>query len=231
MTHIIKALGLALAVCSLGAVYVSSASAATDVFTCGQSTCFITGEQVGTAAQNVLGVKGAAVTTHCNKATFKSGTVNTGASSVTVTPSYQECETAGSSSPIDVPAGCTLTLSGVTDAFTNTNGVSEGEAGTASVNCTGTNKIQITGSGCTVSFGSQSNLRGTHYHIEVNILDLILITVTIDNISYTASGSLCDFLGFSTPGGNNAFLTERVTAKAFADNSGTEGSQISLTTS
>jgi hypothetical protein len=47
MIRTLKALGLALALCSLGAVYASGASAATDVFTCGQSTCFITGEQVG----------------------------------------------------------------------------------------------------------------------------------------------------------------------------------------
>jgi hypothetical protein len=93
---------LALAVCSLGAVYASGASAATDVFTRGQATCFLTGEQVGTVAQNILGVKGAGVETHCKQATFKSGTVNSGSSDVLVTPAYQECETAGSAMPVDV---------------------------------------------------------------------------------------------------------------------------------
>jgi hypothetical protein len=237
MIRTLKVLGLALAVCSLGAVYASGASAATDVFTCGQSTCFLTGEQVENpvgAGDNILGVKGAGVTTHCNKATFKSGTVTSGSSDVIVTPAYEECQTSGSSSPVDVGAGCQLTLSGVTDAFTNTNGVAEGEDGTAAVVNCGSNVIKITGSGCTISFGNQANKLGVKYTNEfpTGKPDDVLAKVTVDNITYTASGSLCDFLGFSTPGGNNAFLTETVTVKAFEDKNNAEGAtQINLTVS
>jgi hypothetical protein len=235
MTRTLKALGLALAVCSLGAVYASGASAATDVFTCGQATCFITGEQVGTVAQNVDGVKGAGVTTHCNKATFKSGTVNSGSSDIVLTPAYSECESAGSSSPVDVGTGCQLTLSGVTDAFTNTNGVAEGEDATAAiVNCEAGQAIKLTGSGCTVSIGNQANKLGVKYDNEfpTGKPDDVLATVTIDSISYTASGSLCDFLGYSTPGGSNTFITERITLKAFEDRNNAEGAtQINLTVS
>jgi hypothetical protein len=238
MIRTLKVLGLALAVCSLGAVYASGASAATDVFTCGQSTCFLTGEQVEVpkgAGDNVLGVKGAGVTTHCNKATFKSGTVTSGSSDVIVTPAYQECETAGSTSPVDVGTGCQLTLSGVTDPYTNTNGVAEGEYGTAAaVNCAAGQVIKITGSGCTISFGNQANKLGVKYTNEfpTGKPDDVLAKVTVDNITYEASGSLCDFLGFATPGGNNAFLTETVTVKAFEDVGGAEGAtQINLTVS
>jgi hypothetical protein len=233
MIRTLKVLGLALAVCSLGAVYASGASATTDVFTCGNSTCFLEGEQFGAASENVLGVKGAGVETHCTGATFKSSTVTTGASSATVSPSYTGCTTAGSSSPVD-PNGCTFTLSGVTDPFTNTNGASEGEKGTASVSCSGTNKVVITGSGCAVSFGSQANLKGVTYEntFPVGKPDDVDATITIDNITYTAAGSLCDFLGFSTPGGNNAFLTEKVTVRAFEDVNGSQGpTQINLTVS
>jgi hypothetical protein len=233
MIRTLKVLGLALAVCSLGAVYASGASAVTDVFTCGQSTCFLTGEQVGTVAQNVLGVKGASVTTHCNKATFKSGTVTSGTSDVVVTPAYEECETAGSSSPVTVGSGCQLTLSGVTDAYLNTNNVVEGEDGTAAVvNCAAGQVITIDGSGCTITFGNQANKLGVKYDNEfpAGKPDDVLATVTVDNIAYTATGSLCDLLGFSTPGGTNAFLTERVTVKAFEDKNNAEGAtQINLT--
>jgi hypothetical protein len=231
MTRTLKILGLALAVCSLGAVYASGASATTDAFTCGQATCFITGEQVGTAAQNVYGVKGAAVTGHCSSATLKSGAIISGVSSMTLTPSYSGCETAETSSPVDVPASCTFTLSGVTDPFTNTNGAAEGEDATALVNCTGSDVIKVTISGCTVSIGSQSNLKGVKYDDEANTPDDVLATITIDNIAYAASGSLCGVLGFSTPGGSNTFLTERVTFKGYSDVNNGEGSQINLTVS
>jgi hypothetical protein len=230
MTRTLKILGLALAACSLGAVYASGASAATDVFTCGNATCFLTGEQVGTSVQNVYGVKGAGVETHCTGATFKGGTVNTSVSSVVVTPAYTGCTTAGSAAPVDIN-GCTYTLTGITEAFTNTNGVAEGEDATTSINCSGTNSIKVTSSGCTISIGSQGNLKGVKYDNESGTPDDVLMTVTIDNIAYTASGSLCDFLGFSTPGGNNTFVTERVTLKAFSDVNGAEGGQINLTVS
>jgi hypothetical protein len=235
MIRTLKVLGLALAVCSLGAVYASGASAATDVFTCGNSTCFITGEQVGSPASNVLGVKGAGVETHCAHANFKSGTINSGGSDIVVTPEYLECTTAGNPSPVDVGAGCQLTLNGTTDAFINTNGVASGEDATAAVVNCGTNVIKITGSGCTISFGNQANLKGVKYDNETSTTpDDVLVTVTVDGITYTASGSLCDFLGFSTPGGNNAFLTETITTKAYEDVVGTpdhEGVQINLTVS
>jgi hypothetical protein len=183
--------------------------------------------------QNVYGVKGAGIETHCTGATFKSGTVNSGSSDVLLTPAYEECITAGSASPVDVGTGCQITLSGVTDAFTNTNGVAEGEDGTAAiVNC-GPNVIKVTGSGCTVSIGNQASKLGVKYDNEFPISnpDDVLATVTIDNISYTASGSLCDFLGYSTPGGSNTFITERVTFKGYSDVNNGEGSQINLTVS
>jgi hypothetical protein len=226
----LKIMGLALATCSVCAIYASGAAATTDVYTCGQSTCFVTGEQVGEAAQNVLGIKGAAVETHCTTVTSSSVTVISGGSSVTAAPSFSGCTTAGSSSPVDVN-GCTITGSGVTDPYTNTNGVSEGEVGTGSLNCTGTNKIQITGSGCTISFGSQAGLKGANADNIAGTPDDVLGTVKIDNIAYTASGSLCDFFGFSTPGGTNAFITGRATFKAYGDVNGAEGSQINLTVS
>jgi hypothetical protein len=236
MTRTLKALGLALAVCSLGAVYASGASAATDVFTCGQATCIITGEQVeNPPGDNVLGVKGAGVTTHCKKATFKSGTVSSGSSDILLTPAYQECETAGSNVPLDIGTGCQFTFSGVTDAFTNTNGVAEGEDGTAAiVNCAANQVIKWTYFGCNVSFGNQANKLGVRYANEfpAGKPDDILMTVTVDKLTYTASGEICDFLGFSTPGGSNAFLTETVTVKALEDQNGVEGAtQINLTQS
>jgi hypothetical protein len=131
--------------------------------------------------------------------------------------------------------GCQLTLSGVTDPLTNTNGVAGGEDGTAAiVNCAAGQVIKFTASGCTVSYGNQANGLGVKYDNEfpTGKPDDVLATVTLDNLTYTASDSLCDFLGYATPGGSNALLTERVTLKAFEDVNGAEGAtQINLTQS
>jgi hypothetical protein len=222
MIRNLKALGLALcAVFMFGAISVSAASATNDVITSPIGDTFVTGTQVGTAAQNFFGTKWEpAATTTCGNATTYSGTFSgSPVSSVEVTPEYRNCLVG------PVPAtvhdeGCKFVLTGTTDASTDTSNVANGEEATVKLNCSHTGQIRITApAGCIITFKDTSGantvnqtLLGVTYNNELND---IKATVTVDKIHYT-SNLACQSIGI-TATDNDGFLTTTVTVKGYED--------------
>jgi hypothetical protein len=226
MTRNLKALGLALlSVCALGAVAASAATAATDHFTSPLASTIITGDQVGTT--HVFGTKSSSLEVSCNKAHFAGTAEGTSALEIEVHPEYSECSAGVFGNATVDTTGCNYNLTGETDPYTNTSGVSEGEAATVGVACEGST-VKITGSGCTISIGSQEHLLGVKYDNEGSGSTAdVKVTVKVDGIAYTSSGVSCGLVGIKASG-TDGFLTEEVTAKGFEDNAGTEGSQVGI---
>jgi hypothetical protein len=233
MTRNLKALGLSLlAVCALGAVAASSALAVPSFTTpelAAGSNSIITGEQL--AGTNVFGVKGAGLTTSCEKATYAGTVTGTAAAEVTVRPTFLEkCLTGGKASPVDVN-GCAFVLKAATTKSTDTEGKAIEVAG-ATLECEGTKEIIITASGCEIGIGTthanepkvvlNHALDGMTYKNEgAGAARDIKATVEIDNITYTSSGGFACAIGGLKETGNDAFLTTTVTVKAFKHTGGT----------
>jgi hypothetical protein len=177
----------------------------------------------------VFGVKNAALTTSCDKATYAGTAIGVAAAEVTVRPTYFTCKSGGINSPVDVN-GCTFVLKSTTTASTDTAGKAISVAG-ATLECDNLNEIIITASGCEIGIGT------THANEPTKVLNHALdgmtyknegagaardikATVEIDNITYTSKGELCALGGLAETG-TNAFLTTTVTVKAFKHTGGT----------
>jgi hypothetical protein len=230
MTRTLKALGLALlAVCAFGAVAASSASATTtDKFTCIKNgvniaNCDITGTGSATFGAKVAGV---ALSVTCSHETY-SGTATNNATEVTVKPTYEGCTALGGPAPIDTN-GCAYVLKGTTTSHNKTTTGTETDAG-ATLECPNPDVgIKITAPGCTIEVETTHTnptvevnhlLHGAIYDDEGsgNTTD-VKVTVTVDQIAYTAHGIGCA-AAFLPTTGTDGFLTGTATAKGYVDNS------------
>lgn len=241
MNLYLKALGLTLlAVLAIGAMAVSTASAETlDHFTSssaiGKTT--LTGEAVGTEAENVFGVKVApSFAIHCKNSGVKfHGTMaSNSVTEVTVHPTYSECSSNLGALTINT-TGCNYILSGTTDKFFNTTGVEEGKDATMSIECEAGKAITLMTAGCTISIGSESggkavnqNILGVKYTNELSGgLKDVKVDVTTDKTHYTTNDAFsCTIAGIPTTG-TDGFLTGKVTVKGYEDN-GTENKQAQI---
>jgi hypothetical protein len=236
MTRTLKALGLALlAVCTISAVAASSASAATDEFTCvGQATCDVTGTSSNFAT--TFGTKSSSLTLTCEHTSY-SGTATSGASEITVTPANNTCR-ALSANDTHVDFGCSYVLKGSTTSNTHTTGDTTTDA-PVSLNCNHTGSITITITGlCTITIRDthngvtvNQNLHGVTYDTEGSGSTADLkVTITVDTITYTTHGGFgCAFGGLSTTG-TDGTLTGTATAKGYLDNQPhSEANHVGLT--
>jgi hypothetical protein len=222
MTRNFKALGLALIVAlAMSAVAASVASAATDTLFTGADPAFVTAEQEAEKGQHIFEVPGEGVSATCSKAHF-GGTVQGGEkiTQVTVTPKYEgTCSLEPFGSATVDTTGCDYLLTGET----------VGAHAKVHINCSGSNKIKITGPlGCTISVGTQSPGGGYTIKNETggNGIKDVTLNITVTNISWTSTFS-CGFIGLPSSG-NNATYTGTATAKAYEDNNGVTGSQVDL---
>ena len=168
-----RSLALAfVAIFAMSAVVASGASAFK--LTSNSYPATISGTQIGT---DVFSTN--AGTVSCSEVTY-SGSIYEASSEPEVTPSYSGCTAFGFiNTPIDVN-GCKYR----THARTQTN--QDTYDGTLDVVCSGTNKITVTGSGCTVTIGSQNGLSSVAYtnNTAANPKDLA-IGLSMSGIAYT----------------------------------------------
>jgi hypothetical protein len=219
----LKVLSLALlAVFALGA---AAASAETlDHFTSETERTVLTGEQVGTEAENVFGVKAvASLGVHCKKATYGGTSANVAAIEVTLVPTYFECSSNFGSATI-TNDGCAIVIKGTTDKLINTEGKEEGKDATVDLECGESKSITISSGGCKINFSSVSggktvnqSLLGLKYTNEGSGTTRdVKVDMTVDKIHYTTEGFACE-LGGLPKTGTDGFLTERSTIKGYKD--------------
>jgi hypothetical protein len=237
MTRNLKALGLALlAVFALGAVMASAASAEgtdvkTDHFTStsGNEKTILTGEQVGTEAENVFGVKAvSALGVHCKKATYGGTVVGNSVIEVTVVPTYFECSSNLGAATVTNDR-CAFVLTGTTDEHPNTAGTKEEIHATVHLECShekgNLGKLKIVTGGCEFIFQSthpegttvNQNLLGATYTNEGSGSTAdVKVDATVDKIHYTTKGFACGLAGLPETG-TDGFLTTKVTVKGYRD--------------
>jgi hypothetical protein len=211
----LKALGLALvAVLALGAMAAASASAAGEKFHAEVEPSVVTSSNEG-EGNHVFKAGEAEVV--CTGATFAGTSAAKTTTTQTVHPTYSGCTFLGGAATVDT-AGCNYVLSSEV-----------GASGTApvSISCTGTNKIKVTGPGCTLSFGSQLTEGGATY---ANLATTPKTTTVTSNTkaTFAKSGLLC---GAVT--GTVGTYTGKVITKTYVDNGGptnedeySEGAQV-----
>jgi hypothetical protein len=246
MTRNLKVLGLALiAVFALSAVIASAASAVTIhkfTTTAANGKAVLTGDQVGTEAENAFSTKGKNLPIECNAANVSyKGTVGNGATEVTVHPTYGLATPAKTTckSPLGeasiVTTGCNYIITGETSPFTNTSGVSEGEDATVHLECEAGKEIKVTSGGCEIKLSDKSGttsvnqkLNGVKFTNEGTGSSAdIKLDVTVDKIHYTTSGFACTVAGLPATG-TDGFLTGKVTVTGFEDNAGSEGTPVGV---
>jgi len=240
MIRNLKALGLALcAVFAFGALSAAAASAANDVVTSssGSGTTFVTASQVGgIGAGNVFGTKSKPGSIECATGNYVGTFPGSTASQVEVAPSYTGCKIGASNATV-TPNGCKYVLTGTTESFINTSGVSSGEDATVRLNCNDTAPgLVVDGPlGCVITFSDthpantevNQNLLGVKYDNEVEASGKwdVKGTLTVDKITYTSNGP-CQSLGF-TATDSDGFVTTNVTGKAYSDSAHT--TQVNVT--
>jgi hypothetical protein len=215
MMRNLKALGLALfAVLALGALAVASASAAGEQFHADVEPSVLTGTNEG-EGNHVFKAGEAEVV--CTTAKFAGTTSTKTTTSQNVHPTYSGCTFLGSAATVDT-AGCNYVLS---------SEVGAGGVAPVEISCTGTNKIKVTGAGCTLSFGSQLTEGGATYKTLATTPKTVTSTSNT-KATFTKSGLLC---GAVT--GTVGTYTGSVITKTYEDKGGptnedeyTEGAQV-----
>jgi hypothetical protein len=219
MTRNLKALGLALfAMCALGAVAASAASAAitTDVFRSEQASTVVTAEGLTTYSPKIKpNLKQECLGTY-------TGTVKDKETSVTFTPSFENCKPAGT--VVDTN-GCNYIIYGETTDTLNTDGVTKEKHAPVTIECPANKHIEIT-SACNITITSDSNiaadkLDGITFDTEgMGPTRDLKLTVTVDGITYDTPDSLgCTAAGLPREGSDMTF-TGSITAKGFVDTGG-----------
>jgi len=179
--------GLAvLAALAMSAVAASAASAA-EFFHEGAGTARVVATNEG-AHKFTAGVIG---TIECKKATF-TGTsyVTSPQKTVTVSPAYSECTFLGVANVVVNTNGCTYTFNQPTGAGPFT--------GTATVNCTGSNKITFEAKECKIEVGAQGPLSSITYTNQAateKLVKSVKVAANVSKIKYTASGLGCGVIG------------------------------------
>lgn len=181
MIRTIKLLALtALAALAVTAVAASAAQAEPTKFTAGSTSGTLTGTQT---TKQVFTTKNGKVecTTATQSGTFTAASFTTS----TVSPTYSGCTAFGFINATVAVNGCTYTFTGKE----NNKEVGEETLATATVNCSGTNKITVSGGGCVTTVGPQGPLN--HVKFANNTTkkpDDVDATATLSGITYTASG-------------------------------------------
>jgi len=225
MIRNLKALGLALgAVFALSAAMASSASAI-DTFTSSVTPAVVTGEPHSTDAFHKFEVTLAKpFSIECATSKF-SGTFKSGASQVTIFPTYTgtkekptepPCKSTLGTATVDMNE-CSYDLTGKT---TNEHPKGSGKFDAVVwVTCPAGKEITITGPlGCTIHIHTQTPTEGgvtyTNETTPGGKKD-IKIHATVTGITYSTTNA-CTIAGFPTEG-NNADYTGTVTAECFED--------------
>jgi hypothetical protein len=217
MTRTLKALGLALlAVCAIGVVTASSASAAKDIITCtNQANCDVTAEKKS-GTTTVFGTKGSLLEVTCTGESFAATTVANGAENITVTPTYSGCRAEPFGAATVDMNGCDYLLTGTTTTSKTTNGTEDRT--TAPVDIGGTcTEIVITAPGCEIGVTKQSNLHGLTFTNEgaTGTTENVKVTAHVDNIHYTTNDTVTCTLASLGPTGTDGFLTGTAIAKGY----------------
>jgi hypothetical protein len=210
-------LGVAvLAVLALTAVGASAAQAASSLDV-GAAPAFLEGAQV--SANNKLAINNSEGTTvstvKCSTATLKGTSTTTNVTSQLVAPTYGTCTLGGLTAEIKVN-GCEYRLTSTT---------TEKQAN-ADVVCAESKKIEIIQGSCVITVGSQEGLSAVTFANEGSGSTAdVLATLNVKNVALTG-GSGCPTNLVGT--GNKGVLSGTQTVKAFKDESGVKGAQVSL---
>jgi hypothetical protein len=224
MIRNLKALGLALvAVCALGALAASSASAVTDVVTTSAGNTWVT----GTSHDNVFNIPGK-MEVKCTTSKYFA-TVNNGNTHVTVGATYSgiinetphtnpDCTVSGviNTTALITMNGCDYEMTGTT------TGADAGKTdATLSVLCPAGKKIEIkTTAGCTLSLPAQTpTVGGVAYTNKVPAAGKVTVDITATGITYSTNFA-CQLAGISAEA-NDATFTGTVVTEGFVDTSGT----------
>jgi hypothetical protein len=193
MIRNLKTLGLALvAVFAFCAVNAAGAMAQTagHLTTPLKQTFTLTGTEVAGNNNAFTGAFG--VTVRCPGSTYAGHTYNNtphafihhGDTKVTITPKYINCvDQDGDPRTVDMN-GCDFALEDATTTAANTYAVK------ADVECTGSNKIKVTGGACAIEVGTQTGLTGLHIKNETGDLRLtgsVKLKATVCGFSTTAT--------------------------------------------
>jgi hypothetical protein len=211
-----KALGIALlALTALACVSAGVASArVVHDFTSTKSPVILTGEQIsGLPIKYEFGSK-SVLTCGLNKA---NGTQSLPSSKLTVELTSSSCLLNETPATVNYN-GCREVFSGETGTF---------EHGSLSIECGFAQKILVEVTGCRLEIGEQTIAEAVGYKetewLGVKDVDVIL---TAAKGTYTKTGLLCGSIGGT---GSDLGIFGTYTMKAYEDNSGKEGSQLSLT--
>jgi hypothetical protein len=224
MIRNLKALGLALvAVCALGALAASSASAVTDVVTTPAGNTWVT----GTSHDNKLTIPGKSEVKCTTSKYF--ATVKNGDTHLTVGATYSgiigetphtnpDCTVEGviNTTALVAMNGCDYELTGTT------TGLDAGKTdATVSVICPVGKKIEIkTTAGCTVSVPTQTpTVGGVAFTNKVPVAGKVTIDITATGVTYSTNFA-CQLAGLSAEA-NDALFTGTVVTEGFVDTSGT----------
>lgn len=211
-----KVLGVALlALTALACVSAGAASArAVHDFKSTKSTVILTGEQIAGLPIKYEFGENWVLTCGLNKL---NGTQNLPSSQMTVEPTSSNCLLNELSATVKYQ-GCRYVFSGDTGTF---------EHGSLNIECGLAQKIIVEVSGCRFEIGEQLIPEAVGYKetewLGVKDVDVIL---TAANGTYSKTGLLCGGIGGN---GSDLGIFGTYTMKAYEDNAGKEGSQISLT--
>jgi hypothetical protein len=196
MIRNLKALGLALvALCALGAVMASAASAVTDHFTSPKETTILTGtNEAGTQTLFFSQPeKGAEIP--CKVSHYAGTFAGQGVTEVTVHPKYTECEAKGIGKANVTTSGCDYLLTGATDE----NAKKEIHA-TVHLECTTGKSITFEiPSICTLHYGAQTPTNGVTYTNTTETVGgkttkIITANITMTGVTYTKTGNFCGLI-------------------------------------
>lgn len=229
MIRKLNILGLcAIAMLATGAAAASRAGAETE-FTAGKYPAFLTGTQIIHEGSELHKFTFGIRTVECGKAQF-SGTLSGASTTVTLTPTYSECTSAG------LPA--TITMNGCDFLFRGENKVN-GDSFFGSVNlvCPAKSSVELhvysslanhaAGTSlCTATLSPASILNTIRYTNTTEVISDMDVTATVTKIPTAIDGSPL-FCGTST----TTSYTGGFTLRAFEDNFGSEGGQIAASMS
>jgi hypothetical protein len=144
----------------------------------------------------------------CNQASYSGTTTNTTETAVSITPTYAECSTTGSSAVTVTPNGCTYT-------FTVAAGTTSSTEQTAHVVCPAGKTIEIHHPNCTITVAGGQTVANAATYTPVTENGKHAITMDVSakfNSQY--HGGICIFLGTAHTGELNGSVTVRGTDTA-----------------
>jgi hypothetical protein len=215
MTRKFKALGLALvAVFAMSAIAAASAQAVDHTFKSGTSPTNFTGVA---ESEHVFTIDGGSVSTVCETILFEGTEVGAERDTITVSPTYDDCESAPFGEAKVTENHCAYEF----DSDTTKHG-GEVEHAPVKIECQNSKiEIEVPSVGITVSVGAQENLHGVRYD---NIVDpstekeAVTVDATVEGIAWTcAPAFLCGLGGVPSSGTDGTYDGEAIVT-GFVDN-------------